>query len=151
MKSSLLLCFLDFRLAPSGLNIMQYFSFRQSCHERLVGLYGVNSLVFAINFLDIEWGVFFPQVSRHVCWTVPVFCFSLLKLDLCLLKHFLNRPLVNPVYVSGGFHHALSLWLHTLFEGDSATLSLQYSHEGTTVHSNSCSLSCCVFQWFPSC
>ena len=95
---------LEFRLAPSGLNIMQYFSFKQSWHERLVGLYVVNGLVFAIIFQNIEWGAFFP-LSFQTCLlsSVLFFCFSLLKSELCLLKRFLNRPAVNPVYVYGGF------------------------------------------------
>ena len=83
---------------------MQYFSFRQSWHERLVGLYGGNGLVFVIILQDIEWGVFF-SLSFQICLlsSVLFFCFSLLKSELCLLKRFLNRPAVNPVYVSGGF------------------------------------------------
>ena len=83
---------------------MQYFSFRQSWHERLVGLYGVNGLVFVIILQDIEWGVFF-SLSFQTCLlsSVLFFCFSLLKSEECLLKRFFNRPAVNPVYVLGGF------------------------------------------------
>ena len=102
-SSSLSLCLqvlynsvLLFRVAPSGENIMRYFSFKQSWQTFVTGL---KTLPLANCFHVILYAEF-SRLSFQTYLLNIVAVSEILKSDMCLLYRFLNVPPVSPVYVS---------------------------------------------------
>ena len=93
-NSSLLLL----RVAPSGLNIIRYFSSRQSLQALEEGSYP-RPLSRILQL--IVCGVF-VFLRLQMCWlNVVAFCWSMcFKFEVCPVCLFLNVPAVRPVYVS---------------------------------------------------
>ena len=86
------------RVAPSGENIIRYFSFK---HSWQVFLTGLKTLPLAKIFQDISYGTpsaFNSQICLlrvvELCWL------GVLKSYMCWLYLFLKVPPVSPVYVS---------------------------------------------------
>ena len=87
------------RVAPSGENMIRYFSFKHSWQVLVTGL---KTLPLAKIFHDISYGT--PSLFSSQMYLLRVVAlfpsFSCLKSYMCLLYLILNVPPVSPVYVS---------------------------------------------------